>query len=146
MALEQFSWFQESFSGSTEGQSARTATLVPNCTLETQKPIKIMDSGWSQGPTLLGEEWGNKVQRSLVQRQERVPVVKTITRISYKCANCQQFVGSKNFYSQEEDFGPTQQQTVVQREVLRIPCRYCKTLLDPIREKTCPHCGSVVST
>src|SRR2546425_2970433 len=60
MALEQFSWFQESFSGSTEGQSARTATLVPNCMLETQKPIKIMDSGWSLGLMWLGEEWENK--------------------------------------------------------------------------------------
>ena len=93
---------------------------------------------------------GRERQRSTVQRQERVPVVRTTTRVAYQCTACHQFVGSKNYYSESEDFSPPQQQTIVQREVqrevLKVPCKYCKALLDPIREKKCPNCGAVVST
>jgi len=93
---------------------------------------------------------GRERRRSTVRRQERVPVVRTTTRVAYQCAACQQFVGSKNYYSESEDFSPPQQQTIiqreVQREVLKVPCKYCRTLLDPIREKKCPNCGAVVTT
>jgi hypothetical protein len=35
----------------------------------------------------------------------------------------------------------TQRTFVVTREVLRVPCRYCGTLTDPIRISKCPSCG-----
>ncbi len=93
---------------------------------------------------------GRERQRSRVQRQERVPVVRTTTRVAYQCIACRQFVGSKNYNSESEDFSPPQQQTIVQREVqrevLKVPYKYCRTLIDPIREKRCPNCGAVVTT
>ena len=96
---------------------------------------------------------GRETQESTITRQERVPVVNTTTRVEYVCTNCQHVIGSRDFYNQREDFSPPEQTVIqrevqreIQREVLRIPCRYCRTLLDPIREKTCPHCGGVVTT
>src|SRR2546427_1812502 len=78
-----------------------------------------------------------------------------VTRAAYQCGACRQFVGSKSYYTEQEDFSSRPQQPTVvqrefqrevQREVLKIPYRYCKTLLDSIREKKCPNCGAVVST
>jgi uncharacterized OB-fold protein len=34
--------------------------------------------------------------------------------------------------------------TVIQKEVLKVPCKYCGTLLDPVRERYCTSCGSPV--
>ncbi|HZY94089.1 MAG TPA: hypothetical protein VFE98_04405 [Candidatus Bathyarchaeia archaeon] len=92
---------------------------------------------------------GRRVQQSTITRQERVPVVNTTTRVDYVCTNCQHVIGSRDYYNQREDFSPPEQTVVqreIEREVLRIPCKYCRTLLDPIREKNCPNCGAVVTT
>ena len=37
-----------------------------------------------------------------------------------------------------------QMETIIQREVVKIPCKYCKTLIDPIRGKTCQNCGAPI--
>ena len=58
---------------------------------------------------------GRHVQQSMITRQERVPVVNRVTRVEYVCTNCQKPIGTKDFFSQQEDFSaPTQ--TIVQRE------------------------------
>ena len=31
---------------------------------------------------------------------------------------------------------------IVQKEVVKVPCRYCGALLDPIRDNACPKCGA----
>jgi hypothetical protein len=35
-------------------------------------------------------------------------------------------------------------ETIIQKEVVRIPCKYCNTLLDPVNDATCPNCGAPV--
>jgi len=92
---------------------------------------------------------GRRIQQSTITRQERVPVVNTTTKVEYVCTNCQRLVGSRNYYNQREDFSAPEQTVVqreIQREVLRIPCKYCRTLLDPVRDRNCPRCGAVVTT
>lgn len=31
---------------------------------------------------------------------------------------------------------------VVQREILKVPCKYCGMLIDPVRDSKCPSCGA----
>jgi DNA-directed RNA polymerase subunit RPC12/RpoP len=79
-----------------------------------------------------------------VNRQERVPVVRTTVRQHYQCLQCSHS-WFRDTVSQEEDFSPpgqNQSTVVVSREVLRIPCRFCGTLIDPIQSMTCPKCGA----
>jgi len=38
-----------------------------------------------------------------------------------------------------------QKETIIQREVLKVPCKYCNALLDPFQDKTCPKCGAPVT-
>ncbi|HWY28408.1 MAG TPA: hypothetical protein VNW25_04020 [Candidatus Sulfotelmatobacter sp.] len=91
---------------------------------------------------------GNRRQRSTVQRQERVPVVGTTTRVFYQCSACQRFVGSRDYYTEQEDFSPPQQQTIVQREFQRevtervlITCAHCGNR-SPQGTPRCPNCGA----
>lgn len=78
---------------------------------------------------------GSEVQSSTIQRQERVPMVRTLTRVEYQCTACRQFVGSRDFYSEQEDFAARiQQPTIVQREFQREVTE--RVLI------TCPHCGN----
>lgn len=37
-----------------------------------------------------------------------------------------------------------QQTTIIEREVVKIPCKYCGTLNDAVRSKTCSQCGAPV--
>jgi hypothetical protein len=39
---------------------------------------------------------------------------------------------------------PNQPAMIVEKEVIKIPCRYCKALLDPYRHSVCPHCGAPI--
>lgn len=86
----------------------------------------------------------------IVERQERVPFVTSTIQISYICSHCSHS-SSKQYVEKKEDFSaaasapPTLIREVhreVRREVLRIPCPYCGTLVDPIRERKCPNCGA----
>ncbi len=37
----------------------------------------------------------------------------------------------------------TKQETkIIEREVVKIPCKYCGTLVDPVRNEKCPNCGA----
>jgi len=38
----------------------------------------------------------------------------------------------------------TQQTTIVEREVIKVPCQYCRTLNDIARSKTCSQCGAPI--
>jgi ABC-type uncharacterized transport system YnjBCD substrate-binding protein len=38
----------------------------------------------------------------------------------------------------------TQQTTIVEREVVKVPCQYCRTLNDLARSKTCSQCGAPI--
>jgi len=91
---------------------------------------------------------GNEQQRSTVQRQERVPVVGTTTRVFYQCSACQRFVGSRDYYTQQEDFSPPPQQTIIQREFQRevtervlITCAHCGNRY-PQGTPRCANCGA----
>ena len=39
---------------------------------------------------------------------------------------------------------PEEAKTIVTREVVKIPCKYCGALLDPVRDSACPTCGAPV--
>ena len=43
---------------------------------------------------------------------------------------------------QSETHPSSERPVIIQREVVRIPCKYCGALVDPIRNSTCPHCGA----
>ncbi len=36
------------------------------------------------------------------------------------------------------------QEPAVQREAVKISCKYCKALVDPVRDKVCPNCGAPI--
>lgn len=92
---------------------------------------------------------GSEVQSSTIQRQERVPMVRTVTRVEYQCAACLQFVGFRDFYNEQEDFAlRPQQPTIVQREFQRevtervlITCRHCGNRY-PQGTPQCANCGA----
>ena len=35
---------------------------------------------------------------------------------------------------------------VIEKEVVKIPCKYCRALFDPYRNNTCPQCGAPLHT
>jgi hypothetical protein len=81
-----------------------------------------------------------------VNRQERVPTLRVTTRKHYQCANCRN-TWFKDNLSEVEDFSRREQKepgqtVVIQREVVKIPCKYCGMLVDPIRDAKCPSCGA----
>jgi len=95
---------------------------------------------------------GSSNEVSQVKRQERVPTVTNTVRTYYKCSSCANTT-YRDTVTQVEDFsrsGNEQTQTmvkettVIQKEVLKVPCKYCGTLLDPVRERYCTSCGSSV--
>ena len=95
---------------------------------------------------------GSSTEVSHVKRQERVPTVTNTIRTYYKCSKCANTT-YRDAVTQVEDFSrsgneqePTtvKQTTVIQKEVLKVPCKYCGTLLDPVRERYCTSCGSPV--
>lgn len=88
---------------------------------------------------------------SVEKREERVPVIKTTTVTWKECSACgyresERVIGER----QEEDFERplyppvTNSLEVIERERIRIPCRYCGVYVDPIANRTCPNCGSVL--
>jgi hypothetical protein len=81
-----------------------------------------------------------------VKRQERVPTLRITTRINYQCAACgnkwsRDGVKELEDFSREKPRDPNQP-VVIQREVVKIPCRYCGMLIDPVRDAKCPSCGA----
>lgn len=91
-------------------------------------------------------------QQSVSSRQERVPVVRTTFRYHYRCGACKG-TWYRDTVTQQEDFSVASQQqpvtrennTVYTREVVKIPCRYCSRLIDPVRDQQCPSCGANLS-
>jgi uncharacterized OB-fold protein len=85
---------------------------------------------------------------SVISRQERAPSVRITYRTFYECKNCHNrtYVDSTKV---EEDFSRSGNEVtkeihdtkVVEREVLKVPCKYCRSLVDPVRNATCPSCG-----
>ncbi|MGA2875596.1 MAG: hypothetical protein ABSE82_08665 [Nitrososphaerales archaeon] len=49
-----------------------------------------------------------------------------------------------HIYGEMPDEPAVQRETIIQREVVKIPCKYCKTLMDPVRDKACPNCGAPI--
>jgi hypothetical protein len=95
---------------------------------------------------------GSSTEVSHVKRQERVPTVTKTVRTYYRCSKCANTT-YRDAVTQVEDFSRSgleqapatvKETTVIQKEVLKVPCRYCGTLLDPIRDRYCTGCGSPV--
>ncbi len=81
-----------------------------------------------------------------VNRQERVPTVRITTRAHYQCANCKN-IWTKDIVTEAEDFSreepqPQKETVVIQREVVKVPCKYCGMLVDLLRDSKCPSCGA----
>jgi DNA-directed RNA polymerase subunit RPC12/RpoP len=91
---------------------------------------------------------GNGITEDVtVERQERAPVVRrTYTRL-YRCMRCTKS-WTKDKTTEEEDFSPPRplekSTVVVTKEVMKIPCRYCGALLDPVQNSLCPRCGAKI--
>ena len=84
-------------------------------------------------------------ETSTSKRQERVPTVKTTTRSYYQCKKCGYSYG-RDSVKEEEDFSreesPVKEKVIIEREVAKVQCKYCGTLVDPVRDNTCPKCGA----
>lgn len=35
-------------------------------------------------------------------------------------------------------------ETIIQREIVKVPCKYCGTLVDPVPNNKCPSCGAKI--
>jgi Ca2+/Na+ antiporter len=46
--------------------------------------------------------------------------------------------------SEESQKPAVEKETIIERDVVRIPCKYCKTLVDPVHDKVCPNCGAPI--
>ena len=97
---------------------------------------------------------GDQSTSNVVRRQERAPVVSSTVRINLVCSHCHKSA-FKQFVETREDFSPPAARPPVlvreihrevQKEVLKVPCRFCKTLVDPIRQQKCPNCGAPFAT
>lgn len=86
-----------------------------------------------------------RYESETTKRQERAPVVRTTTRYDYTCAKCGN-VKSKRKTRQQEDFSPreeaTPQTVIIQKEVVKVPCRYCGTLNEIATQSNCTKCGA----
>lgn len=129
--------------GTISQSGTEVVSSVPGFGIVTRTDIVTTDKRRSSGS-------GKEV--SQVKRQERVPTVTNTVRTYYKCSKCANTT-YKDKISQVEDFSrsghdqaPTvvKETTVIQKEVLKVPCKYCGTLLDPVRDRYCPSCGSPV--
>jgi DNA-directed RNA polymerase subunit M/transcription elongation factor TFIIS len=85
-------------------------------------------------------------EQSTRQRQERVPVLRLTRRSTYRCSKCGYSTATDSVIEQEDfsrDESPATNQTVIiEREVAKVPCKYCGSLIDPVRNTTCPKCGA----
>jgi DNA-directed RNA polymerase subunit M/transcription elongation factor TFIIS len=84
-------------------------------------------------------------EESTSEREERAPIVRTTSREYYKCRKCGHSY-SRESVDEEEDFSrneePSKEKVIIEREVVKVPCKYCGTLSDPVRNSTCPKCGA----
>ena len=88
---------------------------------------------------------------TVINRQERAPSVRITYRTFYECKKCHNrtYVDSTRI---EEDFTRSGNEVtkevyntkVIEREVLKVPCKYCHNLVDPLRNGTCPNCGGKI--
>ena len=91
---------------------------------------------------------------SVEEREERVPVIKTTRYMQWECSSCGHRDSEESIVDegQVEDFErpiyqPRQVVTtnhVIERERMRVPCRFCGVYVDPLANRTCPSCGSAI--
>lgn len=94
------------------------------------------------------DDEGNLVkEKSVTSRQERAPVVRKTVRTTYRCRECGHSY-SRDSVTEEEDFAdrPTKEKetVVIQKEVVKVPCKYCGALNDIVAQKTCSNCGAAI--
>lgn len=90
---------------------------------------------------------GRTRYEDVTTREERAPVIRTTTRYTYACKKC----GRTTFtdkVTQQEDFSrgeesSPQQTVVVQKEIVKVPCKYCG-VLNEITARTCSNCGAAI--
>jgi rubrerythrin len=70
-------------------------------------------------------------------------LVGVIVYYTWKARTARKFAGSDGIDSVSPQ--PVQKETtIIQREVVKIPCKYCGTLVDPVQDQKCPNCGAAV--
>ncbi len=85
-------------------------------------------------------------EETQINRQERVPTLRLTTRDLYQCAKCSN-KWSKDHQTEVEDFTretpkDPNKTVIIEREVVKVPCRYCGMLIDLVRDAKCPSCGA----
>ncbi|MGA2873923.1 MAG: hypothetical protein ABSE82_00170 [Nitrososphaerales archaeon] len=51
---------------------------------------------------------------------------------------------SKSDYAALNEMPNESQESALQRDTVKIPCKYCKALVDPVQDKVCPNCGAPI--
>ncbi len=84
---------------------------------------------------------GGQQENTVVRRQERVPIVRRTARTHYKCRACGTDARVDRT-TETEDFSPPlpETRTIIERQVVKIPCKYCRNLISP-DENRCSYCG-----
>ncbi len=92
---------------------------------------------------------GQAVNEDIVRkREERAPVLRTTTRYNYACSRCGRAT-FKDVVTQAEDFSRTEepppgQTVIIQKEIVKVPCKFCGTLNEIATAKTCSNCGAAL--
>jgi predicted RNA-binding Zn-ribbon protein involved in translation (DUF1610 family) len=91
---------------------------------------------------------------STEEREERAPVIRTTTYMKWECSACGYHENKEDIVGVDEveDFErPIYQperivatNRVIERERMRIPCRFCGVYVDPLANRTCPNCGAAL--
>lgn len=94
------------------------------------------------------DRYGNTTRTE--EYQEQIHVVKTTIRTDYRCANCgaeshstKSSVGEGTLESRRKE-EVTRETLVVQKEVVKVPCRYCGSLNEIATTRVCGSCGAAI--
>ncbi len=93
---------------------------------------------------------GNVVQT--IERPEQIYVTRIKTHNNCHCRNCDAEWYTESEEQREGADAVQKQESVIvkerklikEKEVIRIPCRYCKFLSDPVRDRKCSNCGAPI--
>ncbi|MGD0145830.1 MAG: hypothetical protein ABSB53_03140 [Nitrososphaerales archaeon] len=87
-------------------------------------------------------------EETVRKREERVPVIRKTIRLHYTCSHCRK-TSFRDVARQEEDFSrseelPPGQTVIIQKEIVKVPCKFCGTLNEIATAKTCSNCGAAL--
>ncbi len=124
-----------------------TIGLLGSEVVKTEKAYGLVDRMDTTTTRRRNRQGGTTKEESTTTRQERAPIIRTTTRTTYHCRKCG-YNYSRESVDEEEDFArdetPSGKETVIlQKEIVKVPCRYCGTL-NEVTRRTCSNCGASI--